>query len=49
MRYPVTVSIGVAGSMGAKPSWKELMKRADNALYLVKQGKRNGVRLDSSP
>ncbi|MDP1664178.1 MAG: diguanylate cyclase [Methylobacter sp.] len=49
LRYPVTVSIGVAGSMGAKPSWKELMKRADNALYLVKQGKRNGVRLDSSP
>ncbi|MGZ8174261.1 MULTISPECIES: GGDEF domain-containing response regulator [Methylobacter] len=47
LRYPVTVSIGVAGAMGAKPSWKELMKRADDALYLVKQGKRNGVRLES--
>ncbi len=45
LRHPVTVSIGVAGSMGAKPSWKELMKRADDALYLVKQGNRNGVRL----
>jgi diguanylate cyclase (GGDEF)-like protein len=48
LRYPVTVSIGVAGSVGAKPSWKELMKQADDALYLVKQGKRNGVRLASS-
>ncbi len=45
LRYPITVSIGVAGSMGAQPSWKELMKRADDALYLVKQGSRNGVRL----
>ncbi|WP_333873416.1 GGDEF domain-containing response regulator [Methylobacter sp.] len=45
LRYPVTVSIGVAGSMGAKPSWKELMKRSDDALYLVKQGNRNGVQL----
>jgi diguanylate cyclase (GGDEF)-like protein len=44
---PITVSIGVAGAMGAKPSWKELMKRADDALYLVKQGNRNGVRLES--
>ncbi|HEY8095594.1 MAG TPA: diguanylate cyclase, partial [Methylobacter sp.] len=45
LRQPVTVSIGVAGSMGAKPSWKELMKWADDALYLVKQGNRNGVQL----
>ena len=45
LRYPVTVSIGVAGAIGAKPSWKELMKRADDALYLVKQGDRNGVKL----
>ncbi|HEY8219393.1 MAG TPA: diguanylate cyclase [Methylobacter sp.] len=49
LNYPVTVSIGVADSKGAKPSWQELMKRSDNALYLVKQGGRNGVRLDSSP
>jgi diguanylate cyclase (GGDEF)-like protein len=48
LHNPVTVSIGVAGSKGAKPSWQELMKRSDNALYLVKQGGRNGVRLDSS-
>lgn len=46
--YPVTVSIGVAGSMGAQPSWKDLMKWADDALYLVKQANRNGVRLASS-
>jgi two-component system, cell cycle response regulator len=45
LRYPITVSIGVAGAMGAKPSWKELMKRSDDALYLVKQGNRNGVQL----
>ncbi len=45
LRYPVTVSIGVAGSMSAKPGWKELMKWADDALYLVKQGNRNGVQL----
>ncbi|WP_340122327.1 diguanylate cyclase [Methylobacter svalbardensis] len=42
---PVTVSIGVAGSLGAKPDWKELMKWADDALYRVKQGNRNGVQL----
>jgi diguanylate cyclase (GGDEF)-like protein len=45
LRHPITVSIGVAGAMGAKPSWKELMKRADDALYLVKQRSRNGVQL----
>ncbi|MGZ5026655.1 MAG: diguanylate cyclase [Methylobacter sp.] len=45
LHYPMTVSIGVAGSMGAKPSWKELIKKADDALYLVKQGNRNGVQL----
>lgn len=49
LRHPVTVSIGVAGSMGAKPSWKALMKCADDALYRVKQGSRNGVQLASSP
>ncbi|MDI1230404.1 MAG: diguanylate cyclase [Methylobacter sp.] len=42
---PITVSIGVAGSLGAKPDWKELMKWADDALYRVKQGNRNGVQL----
>lgn len=47
LRQPITVSIGVAGSIGAKPSWKDLMKRADDALYLVKQGSRNGVQLAS--
>jgi diguanylate cyclase (GGDEF)-like protein len=49
LRHPVTVSIGVAGSVGACPGWKELMKWADDALYLVKQGARNGVRLAISP
>lgn len=47
LRQPITVSIGVAGSIGAKPSWKDMMKQADDALYLVKQGSRNGVRLAS--
>lgn len=41
----ITVSIGVAGSIGAKPDWKELMNLADQALYKVKQGNRNGVQL----
>lgn len=45
LRQPVTASIGVAGSVGAKPGWKELMKSADDALYLIKQGSRNGVQL----
>lgn len=48
LHRPVTVSIGVAGSVGAKPSWKELMKWADDALYLVKQGNRNGAQLAPS-
>ncbi|MCF7964375.1 MAG: diguanylate cyclase [Methylobacter tundripaludum] len=49
LRHPVTVSIGVAGSTGAKPGWKELMKSADDALYRVKQADRNGIRLALSP
>lgn len=49
LRQSITVSIGVAGSIGAKPSWKDLMKWADDALYLIKQGTRNSVRLASSP
>jgi diguanylate cyclase (GGDEF)-like protein len=45
---PVTVSIGVAGSVGSRPGcWKELMSLADRALYHVKQASRNGVRLAS--
>jgi two-component system cell cycle response regulator len=49
LRHKVTVSIGVAGSVGARPGWKELMKCADDALYRVKQGRRNGIQLASSP
>lgn len=45
LHNPVTVSIGVAGSIGAKPGWKELMKWADDTLYLIKLGHRNGVQL----
>ncbi len=44
---PLTISIGVAGSTGPKPDWKELMILADQALYRVKQGSRNGVQLNS--
>ncbi|MGZ8164077.1 MAG: GGDEF domain-containing response regulator [Methylobacter sp.] len=42
---PVTISIGVASSIGAKPDWEELINLADQALYRVKQGNRNGVQL----
>jgi len=44
---PVTISIGVAGSVGSKPGWQELIKLADQALYKVKAGKRNAVQLAS--
>ncbi|MGZ5052600.1 MAG: GGDEF domain-containing response regulator [Methylobacter sp.] len=49
LRHPVTVSIGVAGTGRGKPNGKELMKRADDALYLVKQNSRNGVQLAPPP
>jgi diguanylate cyclase (GGDEF)-like protein len=42
---PVTISIGVASSTGAKPDWEELINLADQALYRVKQGSRNGIQL----
>jgi diguanylate cyclase (GGDEF)-like protein len=42
---PVTVSIGVAGSVGAEPGWNELMKLSDQALYSVKHSSRNSVQL----
>lgn len=48
LRDPLTISIGVAGSTGPKPDWKELMILADQALYRVKQGSRNGAQLASS-
>ena len=41
----ITVSIGVAGSVGDKPGWNELMKLADQALYCVKHRSRNRVQL----
>lgn len=44
---PITVSVGVAGSVGSKPGWQELIKLADQALYKVKTGSRNAVRLAS--
>jgi diguanylate cyclase (GGDEF)-like protein len=42
---PMTVSIGVAGSLDDKLGWKALMKLADQALYSVKYNNRNGVQL----
>lgn len=42
---PITVSIGVAGSVGNKPGWQELIKQSDSALYQVKTGTRNAVQL----
>jgi two-component system cell cycle response regulator len=44
---PITVSIGVAGSLGSKPGWKTLIKLADQALYQIKAGGRNAVHLAS--
>jgi diguanylate cyclase (GGDEF)-like protein len=44
---PITVSIGVAGTIANKPDWKELIKLADHALYQVKADKRNAVQLAS--
>jgi len=44
---PMTVSIGVAGSLGGKPRWNELIKLADQALYKIKAEGRNAVRLAS--
>ena len=44
---PITISIGVAGSVGSKPGWKELIKQADTALYQVKGSSRNAVQLSS--
>lgn len=45
LRCPMTISIGVAGSTGNNPDWKELMLLADQALYRAKQGGRNGIQL----
>jgi diguanylate cyclase (GGDEF)-like protein len=42
---PMTVSIGVACSMGGNIGWKELVTLADDALYAVKRDKRNAVQL----
>jgi len=42
---PLTVSIGVAGSLGGEVDYKALMARADKALYQIKLGNRNGVLL----
>jgi len=42
---PMTVSIGVACSKDGKPTWKELITFADEALYAVKRDKRNAVQL----
>lgn len=47
LKKPITVSIGVAGSVGNKPGWKELISLADQALYKVKAGSRNAVKLAS--
>ncbi|OAI17152.1 diguanylate cyclase response regulator [Methylomonas lenta] len=47
LKRPITVSIGVAGSIGNQPGWNELIKQADRALYVVKAGRRNATQLAS--
>ena len=42
---PITVSIGVAGSIGQKTNWDELIRLADQALYSAKADGRNKSRL----
>ncbi len=42
-RLSVTVSIGVADSMGKKPTPDAVLKMADKALYRAKEGGRNRV------
>ena len=42
---PITISIGVASSVGRKCGWEELIKLADQAMYTVKAGSRNAVQL----
>jgi diguanylate cyclase (GGDEF)-like protein len=43
----LTISIGVAATVGNRPNWEELMKLADQALYQVKHSTRNAVKLAS--
>ncbi|MFA5985336.1 MAG: diguanylate cyclase [Methylococcaceae bacterium] len=40
---PLTISIGVAATVGSKYNWRELMKLADQALYQAKHSSRNAV------
>jgi diguanylate cyclase (GGDEF)-like protein len=42
---PLTVSIGVSGTIDSEQSWKELIKMADRALYQVKANGRNATKL----
>ncbi|PKM11893.1 MAG: diguanylate cyclase response regulator [Gammaproteobacteria bacterium HGW-Gammaproteobacteria-3] len=42
---PLTVSIGGTASQHGKPDWRKLMSLADEALYAVKNGSRNGVKI----
>ncbi|MCK9608250.1 MAG: diguanylate cyclase [Methylomonas sp.] len=45
LRRPITVSVGVAGSVGDKPGCQALITLADKALYKVKASTRNAVQL----
>ena len=42
---PVTISIGVASSVGRQCGWEELIKLADQAMYTAKAASRNAVQL----
>lgn len=45
---PLTVSIGVAWSVGGKPHWQSLLKLADDALYKAKNSGKNSVVLSEA-
>lgn len=48
VRYPLTVSIGVAERSDADVGFESLVRRADDALYRAKRGGRNRVEVDGN-
>jgi diguanylate cyclase (GGDEF)-like protein len=47
-RYPLTISLGVAGTLGEPQTSQELIRRADQALYQAKSAGKNCARVWSA-